>query len=144
MLEIARIVLYIAEWLMAVIVWGGTADKLDNGGVCYFGKQVTCSAIVFFGVVAWLALNFFIFRHILGEYFVEKYSLRKKLEFYGFAALTAVWAVTALVATVGNPGSGKNSIGNAVVGFSWINIVAHAGSASIAFFENRAQQQQEV
>jgi hypothetical protein len=67
--EIPRIVLYFAEWVMNVVVWGGTADKLTRGGLCYFGREATCGAVIFFGVVSWIILTACVVLHIVSVQF---------------------------------------------------------------------------
>lgn len=182
-LEVSRIVLYIAEWLMSVVVWGATgkqyhfhlckpstklstvlrktesnsntfpglfralghsthlfaADKLDNNGYCYFGKQTTCGAIVFFGVISTLTLSAVIANHVF-SHLSWKYVTRRRYEILAFVGLTVGWAAIALVSAVGNPTFNPNSTGKLVLAFSWINVLTHALSAGVAFIESRVAQ----
>lgn len=136
MLGVAVWVTYVVGWLLGVVVWGGTADKLDAGGQCYFGKSSSCGAIVFFGLVAWLALSFLLLMRI-AERFDPKYELPLLLELRTFIALSTIWGLVALLSAVANPERHRTSTGIAVVVFSWINLLVHLAATGISMLRYR-------
>ena len=136
MFDIVRALLYIAEWVMCIIVWGGTSDRLESAGFCYFGKQSMCGAIIFFGVISWLALTAVIIARLLDR-FTTKFDFSALLELRVYYALLCTWGLLALLVAIGNPDTLRNSTGDAVVGFAWVNFITHAISTALAFIEQR-------
>lgn len=123
-LAVVEWVVYTTGWFLGVIVWGGTADKLNPGGVCFFGKHSTCTAIVFFGVIAWLVLTLALIWRI-AERLDPKHELPTFTEARAFACMTAAWGLIALIIAITNPGSTPNSTALAVIAFSWVNLLVH-------------------
>lgn len=132
--------LFLCAWVDSTHLF--VADKLDYSGYCYFGKQTTCGAIIFFGVISTLTLSAVIVNHVLFQ-LSRKHVLRRGYEIMAFVGLTVGWAVIALVSTVGNPILNTNSTGKLVLAFSWINVLTHAISAGVAFVESRVAQPEE-
>lgn len=138
--EYARYGLYGLEWIMSVIVWGATSDKLLNYGSdesrgCYFGRGSNCGAIMFFGIMITLVLTGVIVAHVLGK-------LPRKIEAIIFVCFAALWVLLSLIASASAPSSNKSSAGNAVAVFSWFSIAAALGSALIAFYELRQGEEE--
>lgn len=73
------------------------------------------------------------------KYFDSKMALRSRIEFYTFVGLAINWSIVSVIIAVGNPKSGRIGIGNAVVVFSWVNIIAHILSSIIAFTEQKLE-----
>jgi MFS family permease len=139
-LEVARLVLYAVEWIISIIVWGTTADKLTSFGVgtvkaCYFGNGSNCGAIMFFGVVATLILTGLIIAHCTSQ-------LPRAIETYAFVGFAVVWALVAIISSATAPSRGKTSAGNAVAFFSWASVVASLASGGIAFYEVRQGEEE--
>lgn len=135
--EITRIVLYVAQWFMGVVVWGATADKLDNIR-CHFGRSSNCGAVIFFGVLATCLLTAIAIKHLAG-FFSEKFALDYKHELIGFCVLAAIWSLVSLIVSTGSR-SGFSRYTNearAVVIFSWANVFASVFSGAIAHVDNR-------
>jgi len=116
------------------------ADKLDNVDGCYFGSEYTCGAVLFFGVLAWLAVSVFIVTH--GMWYInEKYGLSLKTEKVGFMVLTVIWIIVGFITAIGSPKVGRTNFGNVVTAFSWMNAIAHGLSAALAHTEMQQEEE---
>eukprot|EP00171_Calliarthron_tuberculosum_P011862 IDg11862t1 len=138
MLDVAVWVLYGVAWFLGVVVWGGTADKLDVGGKCYFGKGSSCGAIVFFGLISWLALSFLLSMRI-AERFDSKYELPLLLELRSFIVLSSIWGLVALISAITSPDRHRTSTGIAVVAFAWINLLVHLLATGFSVLRHRIE-----
>ncbi len=136
MIELVQSVLYGVECVLGVIVWGGTADKLDTPRGCYFGKQSSCSFIIFISVVAWIMLCSILVSRLLQQ-LITKFEFVAAWELRILFAMSAMWGLVALVASIASPGLFRTSTGNTVVTFSWINVILHCVSTGIVYFNNR-------
>ena len=116
-------------------------DRLDGHDFCYFGRSSNCGAIVFFGVVAWIVLSLIVIYRICCLH-VDALQISWKMECIAFGCLTAVWFLVAIIVSAGNPNSQRFSAGNAVILFSWVNILLHLGLAVIAY-TNRFTDEEE-
>lgn len=130
-MEVAQVILYGAEWFVGTIVWGGTADRLDNAAGCYFGKQSSCTFIILAGVCAWLLLNLLIGARILAK-FSPKFEFLTGFEAHATTLMGFTWTLVALVASVAAPSRGQKSTGNAVIVFAWADAALTFVSAALA------------
>lgn len=131
--EITRLVFYSVEWVISVIVWGATIDKLTNYGtekVCYFGRGSNCGAMIFFSVAITMALSGLFLAHCLGK-------LPRKIEAISFFVFALIWALLAIISSASAPNSNKSSTGNAVAIFSWAGVATSLVSGGVAFYEHR-------
>lgn len=138
-MEVAQVVLYGAEWLVGAIVWGGTADRLDNASGCYFGKQSSCTFIILAGVCAWIVLNLLIAARVMAK-FSPKFDFLTSFEAHLTTITGFVWTLVALVASVAAPSVAQSSTGNAVIVFAWINTALTFVSAALAINFRRSER----
>jgi len=132
LLEVGICVLYLLEWLCGILVWGTTADRLNKAG-CYFGKTSNCGGIIFIGAFTWLSLCFLVITTRILPIFDPKYC--DWFSMYNEKIMTSVmaagWALVAIIASATAPMKNVMAAGNAVVAFSWINLLLHIASIAV-------------